>query len=94
MPALSSVRSYCVGLCPADLYLDDKHPPELITAKEYHTCGICGNVKSHPVSYMICIFFKNITNLAHSGTCVDIATAMLASSCRWSEYGDALTRNV
>ncbi|KAJ7083934.1 hypothetical protein B0H15DRAFT_951688 [Mycena belliarum] len=41
------------ALTEKELYLTDARPPEqlAIPGKEYHECGICRLVKSHPVSY-------------------------------------------
>ncbi|KAJ7904064.1 hypothetical protein B0H13DRAFT_2334903 [Mycena leptocephala] len=35
----------------ADLYENDARPPTRSTTKSHQRCGLCGNVKSHPVSY-------------------------------------------
>ncbi|KAJ7884927.1 hypothetical protein B0H13DRAFT_2343428 [Mycena leptocephala] len=38
-------------LCLADLYETAARPPCLETTRTHQKCGLCGNVKSHPVSY-------------------------------------------
>ncbi|KAJ7475083.1 hypothetical protein B0H11DRAFT_2235723 [Mycena galericulata] len=35
-----------------DLYLTDVRPPQYPRCKPHHLCGICDNLKSHPVSYV------------------------------------------
>ncbi|KAJ7843814.1 hypothetical protein B0H13DRAFT_1909206 [Mycena leptocephala] len=39
-----------VGLTREDLWLDEERPPVLATPKPHHVCGLCRDVKSHPVS--------------------------------------------
>ncbi|KAJ6463766.1 hypothetical protein C8R47DRAFT_1224922 [Mycena vitilis] len=34
-----------------DLWLDEERPPVLAVPKPHHVCGLCRDVKSHPVSY-------------------------------------------
>jgi hypothetical protein len=35
-----------------DLWIAGEGPPEQLPVEEHHKCGICYNVKSHPVSYV------------------------------------------
>ncbi|KAK7045181.1 hypothetical protein R3P38DRAFT_3177411 [Favolaschia claudopus] len=39
-------------LVHADLWVDGKGPSEQIAKYDHHKCGICHQVKSHPVSYL------------------------------------------
>ncbi|KAJ7129685.1 hypothetical protein C8R44DRAFT_872919 [Mycena epipterygia] len=76
----SSARTFHVGLRPADLYLDEARPPELTRGKDYHTCGLCGNVKSHPMSYMC--------GHSHCYVCIRLSLERV----RWCLDPECLTR--
>ncbi|KAJ7867429.1 hypothetical protein B0H13DRAFT_1897574 [Mycena leptocephala] len=55
----------------ADLYENDARPPTRSTTKSHQRCGLCGNVKSHPVSYgfSLPIFLFMLTSLGTRYEC-------------------------
>lgn len=66
-----------------DLWIGEARPPNLVTDREHQTCGICGFVKSQPVSYVVLVNFMRTTDLEYLDMSADIAIAMCVSACGW-----------
>lgn len=73
-------------LTSEDLYLDDERPPVLAAPKPHHVCGLCADVKSHPVSYAFIPYLRAWADEC-SGMSVATVIATFASGCTSSAGG-------